>query len=136
MTKGGPFEDNQTSIGSTDLLITYAYRLAIEGTTPNFGFAAAISVFIFIIVGAVPPRVPQGRSSRGDQLMATQTHDAPTVPTTTRRGPVRESVRRGPGGPVLRYIGIAVALDLRALPDPLHLLGRVQPRRHADHDRR
>ena len=54
MTKGGPFEDNQTSIGSTDLLITYAYRLAFEGTTPNFGFAAAISVFIFIIVAGCP----------------------------------------------------------------------------------
>ena len=53
MTKGGPFENNQTSIGSTDLLITYAYRLAIEGTTPNFGYAAAISVFIFIIVAAL-----------------------------------------------------------------------------------
>jgi len=53
MTKGGPFEDNQTSIGSTDLLITYAYRLAIEGTTPNFGYAAAISVFIFIIVAGL-----------------------------------------------------------------------------------
>lgn len=53
MTKGGPFEGNQTSIGSTDLLITYAYRLAIEGTSPNFGYASAISVFIFIIVAAL-----------------------------------------------------------------------------------
>jgi arabinogalactan oligomer/maltooligosaccharide transport system permease protein len=53
MTKGGPFENNQTSIGSTDLLITYAYRLAIEGTSPNFGYASAISVFIFIIVAAL-----------------------------------------------------------------------------------
>ena len=53
LTKGGPFENSQTSIGSTDLLITYAYRLAIEGTTPNFGYAAAISVFIFIIVAAL-----------------------------------------------------------------------------------
>jgi arabinogalactan oligomer/maltooligosaccharide transport system permease protein len=53
MTKGGPFENNQTSIGSTDLLITYAYRLAIEGTTPNFGYAAAISVFILIIVAGL-----------------------------------------------------------------------------------
>ena len=50
LTKGGPFEDNHTSIGSTDLLITYAYRLAIEGTAPNYGYAAAVSVFIFIIV--------------------------------------------------------------------------------------
>jgi len=53
MTQGGPFENNQTSVGSTDLLITYAYRLAIGGTTPNFGYASAISVFIFIIVAAL-----------------------------------------------------------------------------------
>ena len=53
ITEGGPFEDSHTPIGSTDLLITYAYRLAFEGTTPNFGFAAAMSVFIFIIVAAL-----------------------------------------------------------------------------------
>jgi len=53
LTKGGPFEGGQTQIGSTDLLITYAYRLAIGGTTPNYGFAAAISVFIFIIVALI-----------------------------------------------------------------------------------
>ncbi len=51
MTEGGPFENSQTQVGSTDLLITYAYRLAIGGTTPNFGYASAISIFIFIIVG-------------------------------------------------------------------------------------
>jgi arabinogalactan oligomer/maltooligosaccharide transport system permease protein len=53
LTNGGPFEDNQTQVGSTDLLITYAFRLAIGGTTPNFGFAAAISMFIFIIVALI-----------------------------------------------------------------------------------
>ena len=53
LTNGGPFEGNQTQVGSTDLLITYAYRLAIGGTTPNFGFAAAISIFIFLIVALI-----------------------------------------------------------------------------------
>ncbi|WP_411283182.1 ABC transporter permease subunit [Lapillicoccus sp.] len=53
LTDGGPFENNQTSVGSTDLLITYAYRLAIGGTTPNFGYASAISIFIFIIVALI-----------------------------------------------------------------------------------
>ncbi|MFZ1286764.1 MAG: ABC transporter permease subunit [Candidatus Phosphoribacter sp.] len=53
MTNGGPFEGNQTQVGSTDLLITYAFRLAIGGTTPNFGFAAAISMFIFVIVALI-----------------------------------------------------------------------------------
>ncbi|MFX0538878.1 ABC transporter permease subunit [Ornithinimicrobium sp. Y1847] len=53
LTGGGPFTGGQSMIGSTDLLITMAYRLAIGGTTPNFGFAGAISVFIFIIVAVV-----------------------------------------------------------------------------------
>lgn len=53
ITEGGPFTGGQSQIGSTDLLITLAYRLAIGGTTPNFGFAAAISVIIFILVALI-----------------------------------------------------------------------------------
>jgi arabinogalactan oligomer/maltooligosaccharide transport system permease protein len=50
LTKGGPFEADNTTIGSTDLLITYAFRLAFSGVAPNYGLAAAVSIFIFIIV--------------------------------------------------------------------------------------
>lgn len=50
LTGGGPFTSGNASIGSSDLLITYAYRLAFSGTTPNYGFAAAVSVFIFVLV--------------------------------------------------------------------------------------
>lgn len=53
MTEGGPFTGGQSSIGSTDLLITLAYRLALGGVSPNFGFASAISVFIFILVAVI-----------------------------------------------------------------------------------
>lgn len=53
MTEGGPFEGGQSAIGSTDLLITYAYRLAFTSASPNFGYAAAISIFIFIIVAVL-----------------------------------------------------------------------------------
>ena len=53
LTSGGPFEGNQTQVGSTDLLITYAFRLAIGGVTPNYGFAAAISMFIFVIIAVI-----------------------------------------------------------------------------------
>jgi arabinogalactan oligomer/maltooligosaccharide transport system permease protein len=53
MTEGGPFENNQSAIGSTDLLITYAYRLAFTSASPNFGYAAAISIFIFMIVAVL-----------------------------------------------------------------------------------
>jgi len=51
MTEGGPFQDSNVSVGSTDLLITYAYRLAFSGVSPNFGLAATVSLFIFFIVG-------------------------------------------------------------------------------------
>jgi arabinogalactan oligomer/maltooligosaccharide transport system permease protein len=51
MTGGGPFEAANTNIGSSDLLITYAYRLAFSGVSPNYGLAATVSIFIFFIVG-------------------------------------------------------------------------------------
>lgn len=53
MTEGGPFEGGQSTIGSTDLLITYAFRLAFAGTAPRFGFAAAISILIFFLVALI-----------------------------------------------------------------------------------
>lgn len=53
LTGGGPFDSDNTSIGSTDLLITYAFRLAFSGVTPDYGLAAAVSIFIFIIVAAM-----------------------------------------------------------------------------------
>ena len=51
LTGGGPFEAANTNIGSSDLLITYAYRLAFSGVSPNYGLAATVSIFIFFIVG-------------------------------------------------------------------------------------
>jgi arabinogalactan oligomer/maltooligosaccharide transport system permease protein len=41
------------SAGATDILITYAYKTAFAGTEQNYGLASAISVIVFIIVGAV-----------------------------------------------------------------------------------
>ena len=37
-------------MGSTDLLVTYAYRLAFSGAAPNFGLASAVAVVIFALV--------------------------------------------------------------------------------------
>lgn len=51
LTAGGPFTDGNSTAGSTDLLITMSYRLAIDGANPNFGLASAVAVIIFIIVG-------------------------------------------------------------------------------------
>lgn len=53
LTGGGPFEASNTSIGSTDLLITYAFRLAFSGVSPNYGLASAVSIFIFVIVAVM-----------------------------------------------------------------------------------
>ncbi|RKN28407.1 ABC transporter permease subunit [Micromonospora musae] len=52
-TEGGPFPADNPSNGATDLLITYTYRLAFGGQGAEFGFAAAISLFIFAIVAVV-----------------------------------------------------------------------------------
>ncbi|TDC01877.1 ABC transporter permease subunit [Micromonospora fluostatini] len=52
-TEGAPFPADNPSNGATDLLITYTYRLAFGGQGAEFGFAAAISLFIFTIVALV-----------------------------------------------------------------------------------
>lgn len=52
-SRGGPFPPDNPSAGSTDLLITYTYRLAFGGSGADYGFAAAISVLIFLIVALV-----------------------------------------------------------------------------------
>ena len=53
LTKGGPYNANDTTIGSTDLLITYAFRLAFDSGSPNIGLASAVCIFIFLIVAAM-----------------------------------------------------------------------------------
>lgn len=52
-TEGGPFPADNPANGATDLLITYTYRLAFGGSGAQYGYAAAISIFIFMIVGFV-----------------------------------------------------------------------------------
>jgi arabinogalactan oligomer/maltooligosaccharide transport system permease protein len=47
---GAPFSPDNPSAGGTDILITYTYRLAFGGSGAQYGFAAAVSVFIFLIV--------------------------------------------------------------------------------------
>jgi maltose/maltodextrin transport system permease protein len=52
LTGGGPvIASANTPLGETDILISYTYRLAFEGSQgQNFATAAAVSMFIFIIV--------------------------------------------------------------------------------------
>ena len=51
-TGGGP-RSSGDSAGATDLLITWTYRIAIADEPKRQGLAAALSVLIFIIVGAL-----------------------------------------------------------------------------------
>ncbi len=55
LTGGGPpMAGAQTPAGHTDILISYTYRLAFQGGQgTQFGFAAAISMIIFVIVAVL-----------------------------------------------------------------------------------
>ncbi len=39
--------------GETDLLVTYTYRIAFEGSGQDYGLASAIATLIFLMVGAL-----------------------------------------------------------------------------------
>lgn len=52
-TGGGPFPADNPTAGATDLLISYTYRLAFGAQGANYGFAAAISILIFLIVAVI-----------------------------------------------------------------------------------
>lgn len=55
LTKGGPDRiGTSTPAGHTDLLVSYTYRIAFEGSGgQDFGLAAAIAVLIFLLVGGL-----------------------------------------------------------------------------------
>ena len=54
LTEGGPFSADNPNAGGTDILISYVYNLAFAGSRGvNYGFASAITIIIFFIVGAI-----------------------------------------------------------------------------------
>lgn len=54
LTNGGPVDVlNGETAGATDILITYAYKTAFGSAEQNLGLASAISVIVFLIVGAL-----------------------------------------------------------------------------------
>ena len=55
LTKGGPvYVGNEYGLGSTDILISTVYKIAIEGGgAKDYGLASAMSIIIFLIVGIV-----------------------------------------------------------------------------------
>jgi arabinogalactan oligomer/maltooligosaccharide transport system permease protein len=54
LTAGGPPASDGSIAGSTDILISYTYKLAFAaGKGQNYGLASTIAVFIFIIVATI-----------------------------------------------------------------------------------
>jgi arabinogalactan oligomer/maltooligosaccharide transport system permease protein len=54
LTGGGPAMSGSGVAGSTDILISYTYKLAIAtGKGQNFALASAVSIIIFFIVAAI-----------------------------------------------------------------------------------
>ena len=54
LTRGGPPQANSSVAGSTDILISYTYKIAIAtGKGNDFGLACAVSIIIFIIVAVI-----------------------------------------------------------------------------------
>jgi arabinogalactan oligomer / maltooligosaccharide transport system permease protein len=54
ITRGGPsIPDAPISVGSTDLLISLVYKLSFGASGNQWGFAAAVSVLIFLIVAVI-----------------------------------------------------------------------------------
>jgi arabinogalactan oligomer/maltooligosaccharide transport system permease protein len=54
LTGGGPYTEASSVAGSTDILITYAYKLAIAtGKGQDFALASAVAIVIFFIVGTI-----------------------------------------------------------------------------------
>ncbi len=52
-TGGAPFPPDNPKAGGTDILVSYVYRLAFAEGGAQYGFAAAVSVLIFLIVATV-----------------------------------------------------------------------------------
>jgi ABC-type sugar transport system permease subunit len=54
LTGGGPSTNDQSVAGSTDILISYTYKLAFSaGQGQQYSTAAAVSIIIFLIVGTI-----------------------------------------------------------------------------------
>ncbi len=54
LTQGRPdMSEALTPVGHTDILVSYTFRLAFNSTEPEFGFASAIAVMIFVIVAVL-----------------------------------------------------------------------------------
>ena len=54
LTQGGPYSNDQSVAGATDILISYTYKLAFAaGKGNDYGLASGVAIVIFFIVGTI-----------------------------------------------------------------------------------
>jgi arabinogalactan oligomer/maltooligosaccharide transport system permease protein len=54
LTRGGPYSEDQVVAGSTDILISYTYKLAFQAAGgADYGLASAVSIMIFFIIATI-----------------------------------------------------------------------------------
>ena len=54
LTGGGPFSGSSAVAGSTDILISYTYKIAIAtGKGNDYGLASAVTIIVFFITAAI-----------------------------------------------------------------------------------
>jgi arabinogalactan oligomer/maltooligosaccharide transport system permease protein len=54
LTRGGPYSEDQVVAGSTDILISYTYKLAFQAAGgADYGLASAVSIIIFFIIATI-----------------------------------------------------------------------------------
>lgn len=54
LTEGGPYGEDQAVAGSTDLLVSYTFKVAFQtGRGGDYGLAAALSILIFLVVATI-----------------------------------------------------------------------------------
>ena len=72
LTAGGPAMNEGSVAGSTDILISYTYKLAIAtGKGQDFGLAAAITIIIFLIVATISAIAILEDKSSGESRVST-----------------------------------------------------------------
>ena len=140
LTEGGPYSEEQSVAGSTDILVSYTYKVAFQtGRGGDYGLAASLSILIFLLVAAISaisfiphqvpgePRVTAGAESTPAPVSAAERASRPR--SRPRRG--SRPRRRSRAAAVPRGL---VALPrrpdrdgVRPLPRRVHGLGRIQP---------
>ena len=91
LTGGGPYAVDQSIAGSTDILISYTYKLAFAaGQGRRYGLARAISIIIFFIVAAISAiSFWRTKALEDVALTATRAHRGGSPRTRAARGGAR-----------------------------------------------